>query len=71
VRNKVYVDKAGRGTMITAIAAIIVAYDNSDSALYDGPSRSHWERRVRGGSREASERQINGGEKRVPAAAAS
>lgn len=59
--------------MIAAIATIIAAYDNNDKqdALYAGASRSHWERRAREGPREDGEGQINGGEKRVPAAAAS
>lgn len=70
MRNKVYADKAGRGTMIVAI---IAAYDNNDSGTrYTSGHRGVIEKEgAGGGPRKDGEEQINGGEKRVPAAAAS
>lgn len=69
MRNKVHADKAERGTMI---AAIIAACDNNDSGTRytPGPAESLRKRGQRR-PRKDEEGQINGGEKRVPAAAAS
>jgi len=70
VRNKVYADKIGKETMITAIAMIIVAI--LAIARYTTDHREVIEKgEPERGSREASERQINGNKKCVPVAVAS
>lgn len=54
MRNKVYADKAGRGTMIVAI---IAAYDNNDSGTrYTSGHRGVIEKGVAGGGRGRMER---------------
>lgn len=70
MKGKVYADEAGRGTMIAAIGTIIAAYDNNDSGIRRGTTESLRKRGQRD-PRKDEEGQINGGEKRVPAAAAS